>query len=434
MADVSVGSTVTHAPAIERATVYVLANTAITGVLGSLFWLLAPRLFDEQVVAASVAASSLLIVLAFVAQLNMGTSLSRYLPNGGPCQRSLLTYSYRLALGLACLFAAIVVAVGVGRGGSVIDGGDLGLTIALAVSLPLWAVFALQDSALISIRRSHWLPVENGLTAVGRLLVLPIAGAFGAASGVLVAWTLPIVPAVAIVNIALYRRLLDRRRLPFPNPRTAARYAMADLPGLTLTFVSLRLVPLFVVEMKGSSAGAHIGVPWSILVVAALALPAISQLAIAEMAHSDHADAASVLHRLRRFVLTIFVPGAVLGALAAPKVLAFAGSRYAAQGSPVLVWGVLGLIPAALVECELAALRFDRLMARASMIQTARALLLMGGIAAVTIDDHVSLAGAVYTIVNVIALAGAYIVRHSGGRRSRRNHGGHLSRLERLSR
>ena len=430
MADISVGSTVARGPAIERATVYVLANTAITGVLGSLFWLIAPRLFDEQVVAASVAASSLLIVLAFVAQLNMGTSLSRFLPHGGPCQRALLTYSYRLALALACAFAAIVMLVGLLRGGSVIEGGDLGLTIALAVSLPLWAVFALQDSALIAIRRSHWLPVENGLTAVGRLVLLPIAGAIGATSGVLVSWTLPILPAVAIVNLALYRRLLDRRRLPVPDPRGTARYAMADLPGLTLTFVSLRLVPLFVVEMKGTAAGAHIGVPWSILVVAALALPAISQLAVAEMAHSGHADAAAVLHRLRRFVLTIFVPGAVLGAVAAPKVLALAGSRYAAQGSPVLVWGVLGLIPAALVECELAALRFDRLMARASLIQAARAVLLMGGIAAVTVEDHVALAGAVYTVVNVIALAAAYLVRRS----RRATHRLHLSRLEHLSR
>jgi hypothetical protein len=419
VADISVSSTVARGPAIERATVYVLANTAITGVLGSLFWLIAPRLFDEQVVAASVAASSLLIVLAFVAQLNMGTSLSRFLPHGGPCQRALLTYSYRLALALACAFAAAVVVLGVARGGSVIEGGDLGLTIALAVSLPLWAVFALQDSALIAIRRSHWLPVENGLTAAGRLILLPVAGAIGATSGVLVAWTLPIVPAVGIVNLALYRRLLDRRRLPFPDHRSTARYAMADLPGLTLTFVSLRLVPLFVVEMKGSTEGAHIGVPWSILVVAALALPTISQLAVAEMAHSQHGDAAGVLHRLRRFVLTIFVPGAVLGALAAPKVLALAGSRYAAQGSPVLVWGVLGLIPAALVECELAALRFDRLMARASMVQTARALLLMGGVAVVTIEDRVSLAGAVYTAVNVLALAAAYVVRRSRGRHGR---------------
>lgn len=432
MADISVGSSVARGAAIERATVYVLANTAITGVLGSLFWLVAPRLFDEQVVAASVAASSLLIVLAFVAQLNMGTSLSRFLPNGGPCQRALVTYSYRLAIGLACLFAALVVLVGLQRGGSVVEGGDLGLTIALAVSLPLWAVFALQDSALIAIRRSHWLPVENGLTAVGRLVLLPIAGAIGATSGVLVAWTLPIVPAVGIVNLALYRRLLDRRTLPLPDPRVTARYAMADLPGLTLTFVSLRLVPLFVVEMKGSSEGAHIGVPWSILVVAALALPAISQLAVAEMAHSEHSDAAMVLHRLRRFVLTVFVPGSVLGALAAPKVLALAGSRYAAQGSPVLVWGILGLIPAALVECELAALRFDRLMARASMIQSARAVLLMGGVAAVTIQDHVSLAGAVYTIVNVAAFVAALILRRSTTRSTR--HRVHLSRLDRLSR
>ena len=53
---------------IERATLYVLTNTAATGALGSLFWLLAPRFFSDDAVAASVAASSVLIVLSFVAQ------------------------------------------------------------------------------------------------------------------------------------------------------------------------------------------------------------------------------------------------------------------------------------------------------------------------------------------------------------------------------
>jgi hypothetical protein len=419
VADVTVDSSLIRSPGIERATLAVLANTAITGVLGSLFWLVAPRLFDERAVAASVAASSLLIVLAFVAQLNMGTALSRYLPRSGSSQRSLLSFSYRIAIALACVFAVGVVAAGAARGGSVIRGGDLGLTIALAVSLPLWAVFALQDLALVALRRSAWLPVENGSTAVLRLILLPIAGAIGATSGVLVAWTLPIIPAIAIVNGVLYRRLLDPRTVPVPRRGPMVRYAAADLPGLTLTFVSLRLVPLFVVEMEGSAAGAHIGVPWSIVVVAALALPMISQLALAEMAHAAH-DPRSVLRRLTRFVLAVFVPGAVAGALLAPKILALAGSRYADEGAPVLVWGILGLIPAALVECDLAALRFDGLMARTSAVQAARAVLLMAGVAVTTTTGHVELVGAVFTVVNTATLIATRIARHLHAVRSRR--------------
>jgi hypothetical protein len=410
LASTTIEAAVVDSPGIERATLYVLTNTAVTGVLGSLFWLLAPRLFDERVVAAGVAASSLLIVLAFVGQMNLGTTLSRFLPGAGPCQRSLLTLAYRVGIGVSTALAVGVVIVGLGRGGSVIHGGDLGLTLALAASMPLWAVFALQDSALMALRRSRWLPVENGLTAVMRLIALLIAGAIGATAGVLVAWTLPIIPAIAVVNVVLYRRLLHRGALPVPQPRKILRYGLPDLPGLTLTFVSLRLVPVFVVELEGSDVGAYIGVPWSILVVAALALPAVSQLALAEMAHAG-SDADAVLHRLLRFVMMIFVPGAVLGSLLAPVVLSVAGSNYADHGSPVLMWGILGLVPAALLECDLAAMRFRGMMARTSALQSARAVVLMAGVAVVTTRGHADLAGAVFTAVNVATLIVAHVLR-----------------------
>ena len=103
------------------------------------------------------------------------------------------------------------------------------------------------------------------------------------------------------------------------------------------------------------------------------------------------------------------------GALLAPKILALAGSRYADEGSPVLVWGILGLIPAALVECDLAALRFDGRMARTSAIQAARALLLMAGVAVVTTTGHVELAGAVFTVVNAATFMATRAARRRHG-------------------
>jgi hypothetical protein len=271
-------------------------------------------------------------------------------------------------------------------------------------------VFALQDSALMALRQARWLPIENGLTAVVRLVALPVAATFAGTSGILVSWTLPIIPAIAIVNVALFRRLLNPGRLPIPQPHRVIRYGLTDLPGLTLTFVSLRLVPLFVVELEGSDVGAYIGVPWSILVVAALALPAVSQLALAEMAHAGE-DAEAVLRRLVRFVMMIFVPGAVLGSVLAPTILSVAGSRYASHGGAVLVWGIIGLIPAALLECDLAAMRFEGLMVRTTMIQSARAVVLMAGIAVVTTQGHADLVGAVFTAANLATLIVAHALR-----------------------
>jgi hypothetical protein len=394
---------------IERATLYVLSNTAATGALGALFWLLAPRFFDDDAVAASVAASSVLIVLSFIAQVNMATALSKFLPGAGTGQRALLTYAYRLSISLSCGLAIGVIIIGLVRGGSVIEGGDLSLTLALAISVPLWAVFALQDGALVAMRQSKWLPIENGLTAALKLLLLPAIAPFAAVSGILLAWVVPIVPAILIVNHYLYRHLLNPGSTAVPDHGVVVRYALGDLAGLVLMLVSLRLVPVYVVETEGSKVGAYIGVSWSILAVSALALPSISRLALSEMSHHPE-EASHVLHRLTRFVLKIFVPGAIVGALLASTVLRIAGRRYADGGSAVLAWGLIGLIPAALVECELAALRFRGSMARITALQAFRAVILLVSVIAITSAGHADLIGLAFAMVNLVTWVAALLV------------------------
>lgn len=66
---------------LEKSAVAVLGNTVATGALGTAFWLLAARLYDDGTVGVVVAASSLLIALSFVAQLNLATAFSRFLPD-----------------------------------------------------------------------------------------------------------------------------------------------------------------------------------------------------------------------------------------------------------------------------------------------------------------------------------------------------------------
>jgi hypothetical protein len=57
----------------------------------------------------------------------------------------------------------------------------------------------------------------------------------------------------------------------------------------------------------------------------------------------------------------------------------------------------------------------------------------MGGVAVVTIEDRVSLAGAVYTAVNVLALGAAYVVRRTRIRRRPESHRPDLARLDHSS-
>ncbi len=389
---------------LERSTAAVIVNTIVSGVLGAAFWLVAAMLFDPIDVAAAIAASSILIAGSFLAQLNLGTAFGRFLPGAGNDRRRLVFACYRLAMTVAGVFAVATVVIGLARGGSIVSGGDRTLTFVLAASIPLWVVFALQDDALVALRRAHWLPIENSLVALAKVALLPLLLAMPGAGALLLAWTLPIVPAILIVNGLLFGPLVRSAAVaPRSTVNAMVRFATADLVGMAATVLSLRIVPLLVVEITGDDRAAYVGVPWSILTVLVVALTALSRLVLSEMSH-DPAASRRVAARTTRLVMLVFVPGAIAGALLAAPIMALAGSGYAEHGTWVLALGSLGLIPAALAECRMAQLRFDGRMVGVTVRQTVRAVVLLIGVVGVLALDRPDLIGVVFAVTGLLSL------------------------------
>lgn len=362
---------------LERSIVAVVTNTAATGVLGAAFWILAANLFEASAVAASVAASSLLIALSSLAQLNLSTALSRFLPGAGGGQFAVVKGFYAAAVGCATGVAIATAAVGWWRGGSIVDGGDFSLTLVVALSIPLWVVFSLQDGVLVAVRRAHWLPVENGLVAVAKLALLPALFWLPGKGAILTAWVVPAIPAVLIVNRVIFRKLLiPQNRLLEPAIIPLVRFAAADLVGMSATVLSLRLVPLAVVEIEGGDVAAYVGVAWTIVAVAALALTEVSRMVLSEISHQPESEN-EISKKATKVTLMIFVPVSLAGAILAYPTLLLAGDSYASTGAIVLGAGILGLIPASVVECRLAQYRYRGQLADASRHQIVRGALLL---------------------------------------------------------
>jgi O-antigen/teichoic acid export membrane protein len=353
----------------------VLSSTALNAVLGIAFWLLAARYAHASAVALALAAQSWLILLSMAAQLNIGTALSRFLPPAGPSQGAIIAWAYRVSIAMTTLAALIVLALSLG-GVELIRGAAPSLVILLAVSLPLWAAFSLQDSVLIACRRSTWLPWENGFAALLRLaLVIPLARAAGAA-GILLAFVLPAVPMTAVVSWLIARRLAQRGGPLSPPGSQVLRYSLAGFPGSLATMASLRLVPVFMLAFQQPQDAAFVGVPWSVLSVALLTLPALSRAFLAELS-APGTEVDALLHRVHRMLLVGLGPLCLVGAVSAPLVLAVAGRPYAEHGGPVLATGILALVPAAATEARLALLRYQGRPGSATIVQGIRAAVLL---------------------------------------------------------
>jgi O-antigen/teichoic acid export membrane protein len=267
----------------------------------------------------------------------------------------------------------------------------------------------MQDSVMIAVRSSGIVPIENAVSTIAKFAVLPLGIGLAYGSGILLAWTVPTLIAIPAINYLIFTRILKKPSAPtrMSERRRFVSYALRDFPGAILYLFSLRLVPLLIVAGGNKLDGAYIGLPWTILTVAALALPTLSRALLAELSHAD-SDTQSLLVRANRLVLWLVLPAAVLSALLAHPVMRVAGGHYASRGAPVLAWGILGLVPAALVELQLALLRFRGAVTTCSIIQATRAITLVGGVVFLLHVGNASGIGIVLLVVNTCAAAAGW--------------------------
>ena len=179
---------------------------------------------------ASAAAISMLLFLSGAAQLNLRPALLRLLPESGARAAWLVQRVYILALTLSTLTAVLVFGGGAVAGapwsaiGELVSPAGVGL---LVVGTACWSIFNLQDGVLTGLRRTGWVPVENGIYALAKIGVLMAGVALLPTTGIVVSWIVPTIVIVVIVSVVLAVRwipayMADARRPPTRTSIAAA--------------------------------------------------------------------------------------------------------------------------------------------------------------------------------------------------------------------
>src|SRR5262249_44018878 len=136
----------------------------------------------------------------------------------------------------------------------------------------IWTVFALQDGALAGLRKAIWVPVENTLFGVAKIvLLLVFADSSWRAWGPFASWTIPLLFAVPPVNYLIFRRLLGAweggagaQKISPMNVRSVAHFFAADFLGTLFFMAASGLTPILVLEQAGAEANAVYYLTWTI--------------------------------------------------------------------------------------------------------------------------------------------------------------------------
>lgn len=314
-------------------------SAVITGVVGLFCWVIAAATLPQAAVGAASAFVSGFMLVAGIAQLNLGLGALRWLPQAGRQTGPLVLRAYLLVAAVAAAAAVIFLLLPAGKVVLHVGG-----PLLFVVASVCWALFQLQDYMLAALGKAWWVPMFNGAFGVVRVAALPALGITLGALGVLVSWIVP-TAAMMLVAIVAITRLAVKHSGPatLPQPQQVASYLgptyLATL-GTTLLYNS---VPLLVVSTHGTAVGATFFVIWTGVNAVDYAINGfVNSLVLRGSRRPEELPA--VLRTVAVKLLPVVVVGAVVGALLAPFLLGLFGHAYAAQGTEALRVLLLGMV------------------------------------------------------------------------------------------
>jgi O-antigen/teichoic acid export membrane protein len=399
-----------------------VASTAVTSVLGVVFWVLAARLYPAQQVGLGGVLISTMVTLSSASQLNFGNVLNRFVPVAGSRAGRLILVAYAAALTAALIIAgAFLLAANRLMPELAFLTTDPLLAVVFPLAVATWSIFALQDSALAALRKAVWVPVENTVYSIAKIvLLLVFAGLAALGVSIFAAWTAPLVVIVGVVNLWIFGVVLPRRATSSAvpadlSPRAMARFFGWDYAGGLAMTAAMGIAPLLVLSNGGPTASANYHLSWTItyslyLIGRSMGISLLSESA-ADPARASALAADAVVHTMVPLV------GAALAiALGAPILMAIFGPSYVEEGTALLRVLAISSIPWGMVTIFLAIARARGWMLAIVLTQVATLVLLVGlGVLLLAVMGPLGMGVAWLTTHTLVAVAIASVATIRGG-------------------
>lgn len=360
-----------------------VASTAASTGIGVLYWAVAAHLYSRQLVGEASALVSALVLLSSFAQLNLSNTLPRFLPTAGRRAGRLIGLGYALSAGCGLLVGLgfVLVMPKISSQWQFLGDSALLRTLFVAAAV-IWGIFALQDAALLGLRRPIMVPVENAVYGAAKVAVLIGIAAKLPVTGIFVSWTIPLALTVPWVNSLIFRRYLADRptaaAVATVRPRSIIRFTAVDYVGAVASQGYGSLLPLIVLSTLGAAANGSFYIAWTIATGLELVATNFATSLLVE-----GSAAPGRLGELTRGIvarsLLVIVSGAAVLTFGAHLILSIYGHSYAAAATHVLALLVAGTILYGLLLIVFSLDRLAGRVGRATATRLILAALMLGG-------------------------------------------------------
>jgi len=364
---------------LVRTALPLMVTTALNGVLGVGYWVVAARLYDHITVATNMAIIAAVTTLSGVSQLNLGPSLAVLIPRAGGNSRRVVLQVY----GAVTAYALVVIALflflalpHLTRLSAALDTSTR--TLLFAVAVVLFNLFALQDAALAALRKGLVIPFENGLFGVAKIVLAVVLVGSLPTFGIFTSWFVPMVLLVPAVSgyVVAARHHVPPSPLRRTSPRESLPELAQDYAGYLFQVSSTFFLPVIALELLEPSAAAVFSVAWLTSSTLDLLSTNVGTALTVETSYGESPGA------MRRTILRRAVPAvavmAVVGVLAAPWLLQLYGASYRAEGLVALQLLFVAGVPRCLVTFAIAECRAHRNIRTIVWLRAQNAALALG--------------------------------------------------------
>ena len=369
---------------VYRGSYALVANTVGTSVIGAVYWAVAAHLYGPEDLGRATALISALMLVATLSQLNLSSTLMRFLPQmGAKSARRLINLSY-LATSLTALVGSVVFVTVLPRLSSEwrFVGDSAFFAVIFAVSVVVWEIFTLQDAALVGLQRPVAIPIENVVYSLAKLALLVVAAQVLGSTDILLSWITPLILLIPVINWLIFRRCLKDRSAHDMGPRMRvrhlARFASVDYGGVICGQITGNVLPLLVISILGPAAAGSFYVASLITTGVATVGGNFSTGLLVEASAAPDRLPEITRGALKRCLITMG-PATILLVLGAHVILRVYGGSYIAQTAVLFQLLALSLLPFCI---ETVAFSLDRVAGkpiRATLSQLAIAVLTLGG-------------------------------------------------------
>jgi O-antigen/teichoic acid export membrane protein len=357
-------------------------STVLTGLVGLVYWGVTAWRYEPASVGRNSAAISMMTLLAAIAQLDLATAMVRFLPSSVRNTGRLVACTYVVSGALAVLVSVCFVAVvpHISPGATYFS--DPLIAGSFVVATLAYTLFVLQDSVLTGLRRTAWVPVENAVFGVAKVVLVVLFATAFPNYGIFASWLLPLVATVMIISVFLFGWAIPRHQreihAPWPLPPVGqiVRFVAAGYIGAVCSIASMTLLPILVLSALGPIPTAGFSIAW----VIAYSLHLVNINMGASLVVETAANRTELSRGCRQVLVhtsQLLAPVVVILMLFAPYLLGVLGPSYRSAGDALRLL-VAASLPHLVVVTAINSARVQRRMGLVVLVQATQCVLAVG--------------------------------------------------------